>query len=296
MNLAGFLLLSAQLMSAFTSNKSNKFFKHGYRYSNFLSMSSSPSTFNGYSRAEAKASAYEIAKTSYIKMPVIILVNPFLDANVGSVSRAMLNFGCSELRVVDPRCNITSDTAQSLSAGSYELLKNAQVFATLDEAVSDLQRVFATTVRLRFMNQLIYTPEAAAEVIITSPIYVESSVNETENDPPSPSLPPTVIPDINRNESVPQNQAIKCGIVFGRERDGLNNKEVSLCDSIITIPTFKHFASINLAQVVNIVGYELWKRKNELETNAPPPVWYVSYKLCLHDVLMFLYVFHFVCF
>ena len=223
-----------------------------------LSSSLSSSNFGGYVRAEAKASAYDLAKTSEILMPVIILVNPFLDANVGSVSRAMLNFGCHELRVVDPRCNITSDSAKSLSAGSFDVLNNAKIYPTLVEAVSDLQRVFATTVRLRYMNQLIYTPNAAAEAII-------NPINKLENS----NLDLT-----NENDNNNYNNAtMKCGIVFGRERDGLNNKEISLCDSIITIPTFKHFASINLAQAVNIVGYELWKRKIDIEENSPPPIW-----------------------
>jgi len=82
-------------------------------------------------------------------MPCIILVNPFLDMNVGSVSRAMLNFGLTELRIVDPRCDHLSDAARSLAAGSVELLEQAKVYATLKEAVADLQCVMATTVRPR---------------------------------------------------------------------------------------------------------------------------------------------------
>lgn len=59
--------------------------------------------FTGYTSAEAKRDAYSIAKRAPIEMPAIILVSPFLDRNVGSVSRAMLNFGMSELRLVDPK-------------------------------------------------------------------------------------------------------------------------------------------------------------------------------------------------
>ena len=93
--------------------------------------------------------AYSEAAALNVKMPVIILVSPYLDQNVGSVSRAMLNFGLHELRVVDPRCDILSDNARALAAGSVEILENAKVYATCEECLADLQRVFATTVRPR---------------------------------------------------------------------------------------------------------------------------------------------------
>ena len=69
-----------------------------------------------FQQPEAKEGAYEIAAAAEIKVPCIILVNPFLDQNVGSVSRAMLNFGLHELRVVDPRCDILSDQARALAS------------------------------------------------------------------------------------------------------------------------------------------------------------------------------------
>ena len=102
-----------------------------------------------YQQPETKALAYGEAAALDVKMPVIILVSPFLDKNVGSVSRAMLNFGLHELRVVDPRCDILSDDARALASGSVEILENAKVFATCEECLADLQRVFATTVRPR---------------------------------------------------------------------------------------------------------------------------------------------------
>ena len=102
-----------------------------------------------FQQPEAKEGAYEIAAAAEIKVPCIILVNPFLDQNVGSVSRAMLNFGLHELRVVDPRCDILSDQARALAVGSVAILENAKIFPTVAEAVADLQRIFATTVRPR---------------------------------------------------------------------------------------------------------------------------------------------------
>jgi tRNA C32,U32 (ribose-2'-O)-methylase TrmJ len=61
----------------------------------------------------------------------------------------MLNFGLTDLRVVDPRCDILSDQARALAAGSIEVLENAKVFSSVEECIADLNRVFATTVRPR---------------------------------------------------------------------------------------------------------------------------------------------------
>ena len=80
-------------------------------------------------------------------------------------------------------------------------------------------------------------------------------------------------PTAAANEAITLNKDIKVGILFGRERSGLMNEEVALADSIISIPSFKHFSSLNLAQAVNIVGFELWKRNLELVDESPPDVW-----------------------
>jgi tRNA/rRNA methyltransferase len=193
--------------------------------------------FNSYKDAETKEGAYEAAKTLPVSLPCIILVQPFLDQNVGSVSRAMLNFGLTELRVVDPQCNILSDNALALAVGSSDILKNAKIFKTLAECCSDLQTVMATTVRPRDMTQTILSPSGAAKAALT-----------LTND-------------------------VKTGIMFGPERSGLTNEDVAFADTIISIPTFKRFSSLNLAQAVNIVCFEIWKRQQELTESNPPEYW-----------------------
>ena len=195
-------------------------------------------SFNkGYQQPETKRGAFEAAKGSDIKMPCVILVNPFLDANIGSASRAMLNFGLTELRLVAPNCNHLSDNSRALAAGSFEILENAKIFPTLSECIADLSKVYATTVRPRHMTQMVYTPSSAARDIMVKP--------EGEH----------------------------FGIMFGTERSGLSNEDVALADSIISIPTFKHFSSLNLAQAVNIVAYEVWKASLELDGSLPPDTW-----------------------
>lgn len=195
-----------------------------------LSMVDERSKF-GMTSSTSKKEAFSAAKFASPSLPCIILVNPYLDQNVGSVSRAMLNFGLTDLRVVDPQpqCDIRSEQARALAVGSVEVLDNARIFATLAEAIGDLNRVMATTIRPRSMTQIIYTPEAAADIAVQSKAEIE------------------------------KDGQLKTGILFGRERSGLTNDEVALADSIVTISTNKYFSSINLAQAVNIVCHELWK-------------------------------------
>ena len=182
----------------------------------------------------SKAFGFERAKSEAFKQPCIILVSPSLDRNVGSVARAMLNFGMWDLRVVNPECDIRSEVAVALSAGAEKVLENAQIYTDLKSCVADLTKVMSTTVRQRDQNHMVYTPSKAAEVLI----------------------------DIS--------SGTKTGIVFGRENSGLTNEEIGLSDSILTIPTYSHFSSINLAQSVNIVCYEFWKRRLEVENQSPP--------------------------
>lgn len=193
-------------------------------------------TFDGYKGAiDSKKVGYQTAKELQSVMPCIILVDPFLDQNVGSCARAMLNFGLTELRVVSPRCDIKSPSARALAAGAVDILEDAKVYPTLKDCIADLNRVMATTVRPRDMSQVIYTPVAAAKNIFE--------------------------------------EKMKVGIMFGRESSGLKNEEIAMADSIITIQSFPQFSSINLAQAVNIVCYEIWSRYLEINGASPPEEW-----------------------
>ena len=166
----------------------------------------------------------------------------------------MLNFGLTELRLVDPRCDHLSDASKAIAAGSYEILENAKIYPCLDECVKDLQRVYATTVRPRHMTQMIYTPQKAAEAVV-------HRITSTDD------------------KDAEGNNVYRSGIMFGTERSGLTNEEVAFADSIITIPSFKHFSSLNLAQAVNIVGYEMWKRSLEIDESLPPGTYLSHYLL-----------------
>lgn len=195
--------------------------------------------FYGYEQPRSKGDAYRYAINSNSSFPAIILTCPQLDQNVGSVARTMLNFGLTELRIVKPDCNIYSDCARGLSCGAFELIEKAKVYPTLEAAVVDLTTVMATSDRPRFKTQMIVTPKEAARLAITG--------------------------HIEKNEKV--------GIVFGREDVGLTNDEMIFCDTLITIPTISHFSSLNLAQAVNIICYELSLKNADVHDRAPPESW-----------------------
>lgn len=161
--------------------------------------------------------------------PAIILVEPQLAENIGMVARAMANFGLSDLRLVKPRDGWPTSGglpkgAHQAASGAIHILQGATLFPDARAAVADLNMVFATTARNRGQMKRVFTP---AEMM------------------------PEVASRIAAQQGV--------GILFGRERTGLENEEISLADAIVTFPVNPQFASLNLAQAVLLMGYE-WFR------------------------------------
>lgn len=161
--------------------------------------------------------------------PAIILHSPQMGENIGATARAMLNFGCKNLRIVSPRDGWPNAKAIEMSAGAKAVIENAQIFPDLASAIADLQTIYATSARPRDMNKPVISPR---EIELTG----------------------------------------KCGIVFGAERTGLENKDISMADKIISISVSNEYQSLNLAQSVGIICYELFSRdvisnaKNEVAT------------------------------
>jgi tRNA/rRNA methyltransferase len=156
--------------------------------------------------------------------PVFVLVNPQMGENIGTAARAMANFGINELRLVDPRDDWPNKKAFATSSGAHWILEGAKVFDELAPALADMHFVYATTARPREMIKEVVTPAQAA-----------AQMRER----------------IDREERV--------AVLFGRERWGLTNDEISLADLIITAPVNPAFASLNIAQAVLLVGYEWYK-------------------------------------
>jgi len=157
--------------------------------------------------------------------PVIVLVRPQLGQNIGKAARAMLNFGLTDLRLVEPRDGWPNPDAGPAASGAAVVLEKAQVFATVAEAIADCSTVYASTVRRRDLIMPVLSPEEMAAAIAASPG--------------------------------------RSAMLFGPERAGLETDEVALANSIVTVPINPDFGSLNLAQAVILLAYE-WSRTSAL--------------------------------
>ncbi len=167
--------------------------------------------------------------------PVIILVHPQLVENIGMTARAMANCALDELRIVKPRDpwplgEIHQQRMAAAASGADGILQDAKLFETVEEAIADLNYVYATTSRTHDMVNKILTPRAA-------------------------------IPDMMARTKAGQ----KIGVMFGPERTGLVNDYIVLANAKITIPLNPDFMSLNLAQTVLLIGYEWHQAQDRTE-------------------------------
>ena len=158
--------------------------------------------------------------------PSIILSRPQLGENIGAAARAMANFGLDDLRLVAPRDGWPNEKANHMAVGAAFVNEKARVYQTLEEALGDLNLVYATTARDRGTTKEARTPEEAAKRLRKAAARGE-----------------------------------KTGILFGNERAGLDNDEISLTDAVIMVPT-SEFTSLNLGQTVLVTAYE-WLRAGD---------------------------------
>ncbi|WP_283194496.1 RNA methyltransferase [Rhizobium sp. AN80A] len=166
--------------------------------------------------------------------PVIILVEPQMGENIGMVARAMANFGLSELRLVNPRDGWPNEKAQAAASKADHVIEGTKVYDTLEEAISDLNFVYATTARERDGFKPVRSPVVAARTLRARFAAGEGT-----------------------------------GILFGRERWGLSNEEVALADEIVTFPVNPAFASLNIAQAVLLMSYE-WMKSGMEDLGSVP--------------------------
>ncbi|NBR78854.1 MAG: hypothetical protein EBT71_02245 [Alphaproteobacteria bacterium] len=173
--------------------------------------------------------------------PAIILVGAQLGENIGTVARAMLNFGLTDLRLVNPRPGWQMERARKAASGAESLIDNHRLFDNVADATADVGYLVATTARLRDMVKPVLTPGRVAEEI-----RARASLSDTA-------------------ERVPG------GILFGPERTGLTNEDISLADAICRVPLNPEFSSLNLAQAVLLIGYE-WFQTADATPSAQLPV------------------------
>jgi len=183
-------------------------------------------------------------------------VRTFLDQNVGAVARAMLNFGLCDLRLVDPQCDHLSDAARARASGSQvPVLERAEVFPTVAAASADLRATFATTARMRDMTMPVMTPQDLARSVAELSIETASELTSDA----AGSLGSDGTTATTTEETATNMVPMRCGLIFGPEQSGLTNADVAGCDALVQIATNPNFASLNLAQAVNLVAYECYK-------------------------------------
>lgn len=157
--------------------------------------------------------------------PTIILSKPQLAENIGACARAMVNCGLTKLRLIDPQQDFPHERASAMSVGAFDHMPPVEVFGTLEDAIHDITTLYATTARKRDMIK---------------PVMHAGSAT----------------PDMHKRSQTGEH----VGILFGGERAGLDNHDISFADILITIPLNPDFSSLNLAQAVLLVSYE-WSKQ-----------------------------------
>jgi TrmH family RNA methyltransferase len=156
--------------------------------------------------------------------PVVILVRPQLADNIGAVARAMANGGLFHLRLVAPRDGWPQPAAWRNASGAQRLLDHLTLHDSVADAVADLHHVFATCPRPRHIVKPVLTARGAA-----------AELREICN------------------------RDLRCGLLFGPERAGLDNDDMACADALIRYPMNPAFTSLNLAQAVMVMAYEWWQ-------------------------------------
>ena len=159
--------------------------------------------------------------------PAIVLVRPQMGQNIGAAARAMLNFGLTRMRVVDPRDGWPNPDAVAMASGAGRVLDDAQPVATLADALADCHYSYATTARRRELTKPVLTPEEAM-----------------------------------RDAAARIAAGQRVAVIFGPERAGLENDDVAQAGAIVSVPVNPDFPSLNLAQCVLLCAYE-WRRATQ---------------------------------
>ncbi|HTN43500.1 MAG TPA: RNA methyltransferase [Nitrospiria bacterium] len=150
----------------------------------------------------------------------IVLVRPTRPGNIGAAARAIKNMGLSRLVLVRPVDPLSSDS-YTMAYGAHDVLQRAKVYGSLRTAVARCRYVVGTTAR-------------------------------THKGYGKPSTLMKTVPDL-----LARAKRHPVAVLFGPESSGLANDEIALCQSLVTIPTAEAHTSINLAQAVMVVAYEL---------------------------------------
>ena len=155
-----------------------------------------------------------------------ILVKPQLGENIGACARAIKNFGFNKLIIVEPKINFPNHKAKATSVGAYDIINKAKVFDNVEDATNTFNLIVSLSARRRDINKKHITLKDFQKII-----------NKKKN--------------------------LNIGLMFGPEASGLTNKDLSLSNYILQIPTSTKFKSLNLSHSLTIICYEIFKLINK---------------------------------
>ncbi len=150
-----------------------------------------------------------------------VLVETSRAGNVGSAARAMKTMGFSELVLVSPRDPdvLRDPEAVAFASGASDVLSGARIVASLDDALAGCNFSVALSARLREFSPPQFTPRDLAKKLV-------------------------------------EESSLRVALVFGNERFGLSNEQVTKCNALVTVPANPEYSSLNLSQAVQVLAYE----------------------------------------
>lgn len=169
-----------------------------------------------------------------MKKVSIVLVEPLYGGNVGSVARAMANFGLSELAIVNPAPRVFQDKLlEPMARGATGIIENAKICSSLGEALEDAELTLGFTKRSGRRRRGAVELNAALDRINA------------------------------------EFKGVKIAAVFGREDSGLTTSELAMCHWPVSIATNPELPSLNLSQAVCLFAYEVYGRTRNVEDVEP---------------------------
>jgi len=163
----------------------------------------------------------------------IVMVNTTHSGNIGAAARAMKNMGLSRLVLVDPVASVDEEAVQR-SSRAEDILENAEIHPTLESAIAGCGLVVGTSARSRSVPWPLMSPRQCGDRV--------AQAAAAGND---------------------------IALVFGRESRGLTNEELHLCNAHVHIPTDENFSSLNVAQAIQVMAYEMRIALTEQEPDSP---------------------------
>ncbi|SEK55312.1 tRNA/rRNA methyltransferase [Kosakonia sacchari] len=164
----------------------------------------------------------------------VVLVCPARPENVGAAARAMKTMGFHDLRIVDSDAHL-QEGARRVAHGSGDILDNVKSYATLADALADVQFTIATTARSRAKFHYYATPAELGPLLQEKRTWLGSAA-----------------------------------LVFGREDSGLTNEELALADILTGVPMVADYPSLNLGQAVMVFCYQLASLMQQAPQQAAP--------------------------